>query len=102
MRLYIAGPMTGLPDYNYPAFDAAAADLTERGHEAINPARRGLIGGWSWADYLRAALRDVTDAEGIATLPGWRASRGACLEVHVATTLGMPVRGVHEWQAVTP
>jgi hypothetical protein len=24
-RVYIAGPMTGLPDYNFPAFNAAAA-----------------------------------------------------------------------------
>ena len=30
-RLYVAGPMTGLPDYNYPAFDGAAALLAERG-----------------------------------------------------------------------
>ena len=39
MRIYIAGPMTGLPDSNYPAFHAAEARLQALGHEPHNPAR---------------------------------------------------------------
>ncbi len=38
--VYIAGPMTGLPDYNYPAFEKAERDLTARGYlrqNIINP-----------------------------------------------------------------
>ncbi len=37
MRIYLAGPMTGLPDLNRPAFDAAERRLTEQGHFVINP-----------------------------------------------------------------
>lgn len=37
MRIYISGPMTGLPDLNRPAFDAAEKRLTEQGHFVINP-----------------------------------------------------------------
>lgn len=37
MRIYISGPMTGHPDLNRPAFDAAAKRLRENGHFAINP-----------------------------------------------------------------
>lgn len=37
-RIYISGPMTGLPDFNFPAFHDAAARLRERGHEVANPA----------------------------------------------------------------
>ena len=37
-RVYIAGPMTGLPDFNYPAFNAAAAKLRALGLEVLNPA----------------------------------------------------------------
>lgn len=32
MIVYIAGPMTGLPDLNYPAFNAAEEALTAAGH----------------------------------------------------------------------
>lgn len=98
MKLYIAGPMTGLPEFNYPAFFAAAEQLSTAGHESINPARKdGREGCRSWLDYMRAALRDVADADGIATLPGWQDSRGAALEVHIARSLDLPVRAVAQW-----
>lgn len=38
MRVYISGKMTGLPDLNRPAFDAAEKRLTAQGHFVINPA----------------------------------------------------------------
>lgn len=37
-RLYLAGPMTGLPDFNYPAFHAAAAAWRAAGWTVANPA----------------------------------------------------------------
>src|SRR5690606_26470176 len=37
-RIYIAGPMTGLPDLNFPAFHAEAARLRSRGVDVVNPA----------------------------------------------------------------
>ena len=37
-RLYVAGPMTGLPDHNYPAFAEAAARLRAVGYEVESPA----------------------------------------------------------------
>ena len=38
MRVYISGPMTGLPDCNRAAFDAAAKRLAEQGFFAVSPA----------------------------------------------------------------
>lgn len=38
MRIYISGPMTGLPDSNISAFNAAAERLLAEGHFVINPA----------------------------------------------------------------
>ena len=39
MRIYCSGPMTGKPDHNRPAFDAAEKRLTAQGHFVVNPHR---------------------------------------------------------------
>lgn len=96
MKVYIAGPMTGIEGLNYPAFDAAADELRARGHEPINPARRGIEPDWTWVDYMRHAIRDVTNAEAIHLLPGWESSRGATLEAHIADALGLARVGSEE------
>ena len=98
MKVYIAGPMTGLPEFNYPAFYAAADALKALGHEPINPARAaGREGCKTWLDYMRAALRDVADADGIAMLPGWQESRGAAVEYRLGYALGLDVRPLAQW-----
>lgn len=33
--IYLCGPMTGLPEYNYPAFHAAAAELRAQGWHVV-------------------------------------------------------------------
>jgi hypothetical protein len=38
MKIYIAGPMTGYPDYNRTAFFSKAKELMEEGHIVLNPA----------------------------------------------------------------
>ncbi len=89
MKVYVTGPMTGLPEYNYPAFHAAAASLRAAGYEVLSPAENGMPLGLPWEDYLRADIRMLLDCDAIVRLPGWEASRGATLEVHIATSLGM-------------
>lgn len=90
-RTYIAGPMTGLPDFNHATFNAAAAALRAQGRTVINPADHGVVPGATWADYVRADLALLAGCETIYLLPGWSLSRGALLEHHVARTLGMAV-----------
>lgn len=98
MKIYISGPMSGLPDFNYPAFFTAAKDLRACGHAPINPARvRPGKTPTTWLEFMRHALRDIADADGIATLPGWSASRGASLEVDIARCLELPVRPLQDW-----
>jgi nucleoside 2-deoxyribosyltransferase len=88
-RIYLAGPMTGLPDFNYPAFNAEAARLRALGYHVENPSENPDQP--SWAHYMRQALAQLVTCDTIAVLPGWRDSRGARLEVTVANALGMPV-----------
>lgn len=89
MRIYLSGPMTGLPEYNFPAFREAATTLRTAGHTVVDPSTRGVVDGWEWTDYIRADLAELVTCEAIAFLPGWRHSRGALLEAHVARELDM-------------
>ena len=90
---YVSGPMTDMPEYNFPAFNEAAGRLREQGYEVSNPADRGVIDGWSWSDYLRVDLIDLVMCDAIFMLPGWQQSKGARLERHVAEQLGMAIWG---------
>ena len=99
-RLYISGPMTGYPDANYPAFHAAEAHLTARGYAVLNPARHGHRPTWTWQDYMRYAAKDIADADGVALLRGWWASRGAKVEVDLAIGLGLTVMPLDEWASI--
>lgn len=100
--LYVAGPMSGLPEFNYPAFHQAEKDLTAAGYVALNPAHTdkkynpaGDARSWAW--YMRHALRMLTDADGVALLIGWQQSRGATIERNLARDLDMPVHYVADW-----
>ncbi|SFF15181.1 DUF4406 domain-containing protein [Paracidovorax wautersii] len=88
-RIYVAGPMTDLPELNFPAFHAAAADLRARGLAVVNPAEHGIVEGAEWADYLHYDLGRLSTCSSIYLLPGWSRSRGAALEAMCAQTLGM-------------
>lgn len=99
LRLYIAGPMTGIEEFNYPAFHAAKDALLGAGFEVRSPADHELAEGLDWADYMRKDIPWLLECGGVAVLPGWSSSRGASLEVHIANALDMPVRPLDEWLA---
>jgi len=99
---YIAGPMTGYPDHNIPAFFAAEERLRALGYKPNNPARNNgptateaiedaRNSGLSWSDYMRLDIRRLALCDSICVLPGWQNSKGANLEVDIAERLGIPV-----------
>lgn len=116
-RIYLAGGMTGIQHFNFPAFDRAASRLRDEGNEVFSPAdndRRLLnrpsdwipqecdsLGPWkSWAvpgaPGLRKMLGDdvayiCNEADAIAMLPGWENSKGARAEWHLSLALGHEV-----------
>jgi len=100
--VYIAGPMTGLPDYNYPAFEKAERDLIARGylkHNIINPKEHAPAPKKQlsereahdfWLYCMRLSIRDLaTECDTIYMLRGWGRSKGASLEWEIAHTLDM-------------
>lgn len=107
MKLYLAGPMSGIKDFNFPAFMNAANYLRTLGHEVFNPAEKDIdigtdkLPSFSTGDIpsiekegfsLREALAADThficlEADGIAMLPGWERSGGARAEWALAQAL---------------
>lgn len=90
MRVYIAGPMTGLPEYNFPAFNAAAAAWREAGWEVLNPAesfegRTDL----PYEEYVDHDIDLLVTCDAIAVLPGWNGAnaRGSVWERAIARKL---------------
>lgn len=110
MKLYIAGPMTGIPQFNFPAFNEMAERLRSQGYEVVSPAELdddadramalasidGHVGSVekTWGDFLARDVKLIADdgIDGILVLPGWEKSRGARLETFVANALcGLPI-----------
>jgi hypothetical protein len=111
MKIYVAGPMRGIPEFNFPAFNAAAAALRLEGHIVFNPAEKdnerhgtdiskgNAVGDESLATKqhgfnLREALALDLDficreADAVALLPGWERSKGANAEKATADALGL-------------
>lgn len=104
-RWYLAGPMSGKPSLNFPLFNAEAARLRSLGYEVVNPAE--INGGADevitcaamspeqlqahWRACMRNDIAQLVTCEGIHLLPGWERSKGATLEHHIASALGLEV-----------
>lgn len=89
-RIYIAGPMTGLPDWNFPAFHAAAAVWRAYGWEVVNPAEAfNGVTDLPYRRYVEKDLADLQSCHAIALLPGWDGpnARGSVWEWAVALSL---------------
>lgn len=107
--VYIAGPMRGIERYNYPAFDAAAAELRAAGWEVYSPAdmdrNAGIDAmtmpadtdwdkfppGFDVAACASRCLEGVLASGAIYLLPGWSKSQGARAEYSVACWTGKRV-----------
>jgi hypothetical protein len=111
MKIYLAGPMTGIPHFNFPLFMKVAQLYREAGHEVFNPAERdnsvhgtdiskdNITGdpklatkqhGFSLNDALADDLWYICKtADTIVLLPGWENSKGAQAEHATARALGL-------------
>lgn len=94
--LYISGLITDGGKIKSPivikerleVFNRVGVRLGEAGYHVLNPARHQIEGG-EWQDYMRLALRDISNCTGIATIPGWEESAGARAEVAIAASIGL-------------
>lgn len=116
-RVYVAGPMTGIPFHNIPAFNAMTADLRAAGFDVVSPVELdgaevealymadptgiGPLGPGTetWGDFLARDVKQLVDdgIEAIVVLDGWERSKGARLETFVGSLVGLPVYTWGEW-----
>lgn len=87
--LYLAGPMTGIPDFNYPRFNEKAAELRGYGWDVWNPAEIGETKDASFRDYMRGSIAMLLRCNFIYVLKGWEKSIGTAIELDLADTLGI-------------
>jgi hypothetical protein len=98
MRIYVAGPMTGIPKKNFPEFAKATKALRKLGYFVINPAELDVHEPKStWEDCLRRDIKQLISCDAVALLPGHENSRGARLETHIAKALSMAVYPVYHF-----
>lgn len=103
MKVYLAGPMRGIKDFNRPLFKRAERLLTKQGYTVFNPAAKGIERRLAKAPDLQESLdfrRKVfaldcawicRHADAVALLPGWRKSFGAKAERALAKAVGLEV-----------
>ena len=103
MKIYIAGPMTGYKDFNFPAFYEAEERFKKFGYIVFNPARMDEeLDGFDPTKpitrpelqiHLRQSFaRDIeciSQCDAIALLPGWEDSVGVDIEFRFAKMIGL-------------
>ena len=94
MKIYIAGPMTGKPNWNTEAFAKAEQWYSNKGHTVLNPAAhtpRVNPESITHEQYMKIALAMVDAVDMVIMLDGWQDSKGALLELAHANFYGKGV-----------
>ena len=91
--VFIAGPMTGFPDWNRAAFYDAEERLSSWDIEAINPAGLAfIIPEYAPHEmFVDTTCALVKHCQAVVRLPGWENSTGVKRELAAAVKHGVPV-----------
>ena len=120
LKYYLAGPMTGYPQFNIPLFDQVTAVLRGQGFTIVSPAERDtyetrlgalasehgshadLSIAETYGDMLARDMKILADeVDGIILLPSWHKSRGARTEAYIGLIMGASF-GAYRSGFVTP
>lgn len=95
-RIYVSGPMSGLPNLNWPAFNHAAVRLRNLRWEVVNPVEINNDPAADWLECITADLLALKGCTAICMLPGWERSYGARIEHLAAQRMGMKVYNLED------
>ncbi len=98
MQFYLAGRMTGLPDYNFQAFNDACSFLRnvmkldiKSPHEIDHGETPETRGSLPYTAYIKAGLKLLLECDAIILMSGWELSQGCLTELVVARAAGLQV-----------
>ncbi len=91
-KVYISGAIAHYDlDDRMAAFDHAARYLSLKGYEPVNPFENGVSQDAHWTEHMRTDIALLLDCDCIYMLQGWELSKGAKLELDVASSCGIQV-----------
>lgn len=95
-RIYISGPISGMPNDNRYAFSQAYQQLADAGYTPLNPMdfTRNCT---TWQQCMRRAIETMMKADGVALLEGHEKSKGSSIERALAFDLGITPKPLTEW-----
>lgn len=96
-RIYISGPVTGIPELNKPQFMEAQHFLQTIGFSVWNPQHipepeiplDDPEEVWKW--YMHFCVRAIPLCDSMLMLPNWQNSKGAVKEHRIAQMLGLAI-----------
>jgi len=89
-KVYLSGPVRGMPDLNRPAFDLAGKFADGRGWLSVNPHDLTFTDPDDIREVMDECVGALLRCDAILMLPGWRRSDGALAEWRLALAVGMP------------
>ena len=101
MRLYISGPITGNENFKED-FATARTKLENAGYDVCDPTTFDFPTDILWADAMKYDIREMLQCDGVALLPSWEISKGACIEVKLAKDLRIITRPLSAWLKEKP
>jgi len=103
---YLSGPMTGLPEYNYPKFERTTKILRSDGYKVLSPHENPPYTGGGdehqkWLYYMDLCKTQVEQSTAILLMVGWPNSDGAVKELQWSINLGHGVFYYYEGSPYT-
>jgi hypothetical protein len=94
-KIFISGPMTGYPEWNFPKFIEVAADLRTLDYDVFNFVEtmtpEEMTNVPTWEKCMKRAIPELCKCDIVLVLDGWRKSQGARTEVFFAQLLKLRI-----------
>jgi hypothetical protein len=90
-KAYISGKITSIEARAVVLFEQAEKELIEMGYEPVNPMKLNHQHDLSWESYMKEDIKALCDCDFIYLLRNYSDSKGALLELAIATELKIKV-----------